>query len=99
MTIPCVATGAESAALASYEELRRHVLAGAGFGSHFGLVLLLREGVAAWIRGALGSSVPVQREASSDRRSAPRPVPDEIHAGIVRVLANMALSGRQEMIS
>lgn len=37
---------------AAYEQLRNGVLDGAGAGSHFGLVVLLREGVAAWLEGA-----------------------------------------------
>ena len=47
MTARHAATGDGDALVAAYEELRNHVLAGAGHGSPFGLILLLREGIAA----------------------------------------------------
>lgn len=96
MTVPPATTGAQSASSASYEELRRRVLAGTALGGSFGLVVLLREGVVAWMGGLGSRSVSVDPTASSDQRAAPLPVSNEIHAGIVRVLASMALSGRQE---
>ena len=44
----------------TYEELRRHVLTGSAFGGAGGLVLLLRDGLAAWMsRGAVGGA-PVE---------------------------------------
>lgn len=75
-----------------YEELRRHVLAGSAFGSRPGLVVLLRQGLAAWMacRPAGAGLEPVV---------APRPcttgpvVSDEVHAGLVRVLAGMVTRG------
>jgi hypothetical protein len=77
-----------------YEELRRHMLAGSPGGPPFGMVVLLREGVAAWIerratcRGAV---------AQSATRLTPRPVlSGELHAEIVHVLADIALKDRQE---
>ena len=77
---------------AAYEELRRRVLAGASFGGHSGLALLLREGIAAWMaRGGAGAA-PVEPAADPDRRGAAPIVSDEIHAAVVRVLASMALS-------
>ena len=41
--------GAADALVARYEDLRRWIVDGAGGGSRWGLVLLRREGLAAWI--------------------------------------------------
>ena len=78
-----------------YEELRRRVLAGAPFGGPGGLVLLRREGLVAWMtRGAAGAA-PVEAADAARRGAAPL-VSNEIHAAVVRVLVNMALSGLKE---
>jgi len=78
---------------AAYEALRRSVLAGASGGGHVGLVLLLREGLAAWMTSGAVSAAPVKAE----RRVAPPVLSNEIDAAVVRVLANMALGGLKEM--
>jgi hypothetical protein len=81
--------------VAAYEELRSHMLAGSPGGPHFGMVVLLREGVAAWIerRAACRGSA-----AQSATHSAPRPLLfDRLHAEIVHVLAGIVLNGREEM--
>lgn len=98
------AVGGDSPA-AEYERLRAHVRAGSAFGGHLGLVLLLREGVAAWMaRGSPASVQVAQLEQVESTASPERPVgvvapgvTDEIHAGLVRVLANIALAGRGEL--
>jgi hypothetical protein len=78
--------------VAAYEALRRRVLAGSVFGGPTGLVLFLREGLAAWMaRGAAGAA------ADPERRGAAPLVADAIHAAVVRVLASMALGGLKEM--
>lgn len=97
-------SGGDSPA-AEYEELRGHVRAGSAFGGHLGLVLLLREGVAAWMaRGSPSSGKVAQLEQVESTANPERPVGvvapgvmDEIHAGLVRVLANIALAGREEL--
>lgn len=81
--------------MAAYEELRNHVLAGAGYGSPFGLILLLREGIAAWMDRASARWVPAA-SSHPDRPGAAPMVSDEIRVGIARVLASMALAGRGE---
>jgi hypothetical protein len=82
--------------VAAYEALRRRVLTGAVFGGPGGLVLLLRDGLAAWMaRGAAGATAV--EAAGPERRGAAPLVADEIHAAVVRVLANMALAGLKEM--
>ncbi len=79
--------------VAAYEALRRSVLAGVSCGGHFGLVLLLREGLAAWMARRPACSTPVEPE----RRVAAPIMSNEIDAAVVRVLANMALGGLEEM--
>jgi hypothetical protein len=58
----------------------------------FGLVVLRREGIAAWMARGSARSAPV----APDRDAAAPAGSDEIHAGVVRVLASMALAGREE---
>lgn len=80
---------------ATYEELRRRVLTGAAFGGASGLVLFLREGLAAWMaRGAVGAA-SVAPAGHSVQGAAPR-VLTEIPAAVVRVLASMALGHIEE---
>ena len=96
MAVHAAPTGGEGFGV-TYEDLRRHVLTGSAVGGAGGLVLLLRDGLAAWMaRGAAGAA-PVEPAAHPDRRGAAPIVPDEIHAAVVRVLASMALGGRAEM--
>ena len=78
---------------AAYEALRRSVLAGVSGGGHVGLVLLRREGLAAWMtrRAACAASVEPERRVAAPILS------NEIDAAMVRVLANMALGGLEEV--
>ena len=82
--------------MAAYEELRSHRLAGSPGGPHFAMVVLLREGIAAWIERR---AICRELAAQSGTRPAPRPVLSELHAEIVHVLADIALQGREEMKS
>jgi hypothetical protein len=80
---------------ATYEDFRRRILTGAAGGSASGLVLCLREGLAAWMtHGAMGAG-PVAPAGQPERCAAPR-VSNEIHAAVVRVLASMALDRVKE---
>jgi len=80
--------GAADALVARYEDLRRWIVDGAGGGSRWGLVLLRREGLAAWITtwaAAPGAAVVDPRPEGARR------LPDAYHADVVRVLAGMTL--------
>jgi hypothetical protein len=77
----------------AYEALRRSVLAGFPGGGPGGLVLLLREGLAAWMTRGAVSAAPVE----AARRGAAPVLANEIDASVVQVLANMALGGLEEM--
>lgn len=83
-------------AVAAYEKLRSRVLASSTPGSQKGLPLLIREGISAWIRRYPARAVP---SLSVNRKTTPPQVPrvsNELHDGIVRLLATMALTGRKE---
>ena len=91
MTVFAVLPIGSDPSVAAYENLRRHVLAGTAFGSPFGLVLLLREGLAAWVsRGA--TSTAALEPAAEPSAAAPN-VCDGIRASVVQVLASMVLRG------
>ena len=89
-------TGGTDALGAAYEQLRHWVLAGAAPGSRdgtpFGLGLLLRAGIAGWMdQRASGATAP------APHRPAVAPLPSgELHAGVVRVLASIALAHHAE---
>ena len=94
MTVSLAAT-TDDTVVGAYEELRRHGLAGASFGGPGGLIVLRREGLVAWMtRGSVGAA-PVEATDAARRGAAPL-VSNEIHAAVVRVLVNMALSGLKE---
>ena len=92
-----------------YEELRRHVVAGVAVaGDHCAVVLLVREGIAAWIdrfSGGVAAAAPVAsreqsvggcRVARSSFSSSEPLAAEELHASVVRVLASMAMSNEGE---
>ena len=88
--LPVTPSASEPAA--AYEKLRQHVVS-QSCGSHFGLCLVHREGLAAWMARGVTPIVP------SFPALAPTPapvLPDEIQASFVQVLASMALAGRQQ---
>jgi hypothetical protein len=72
--------------VARYEDLRRWIIDGAGGGSRWGLVLLRREGLAAWI--ATWAAAPGAAMVDP-RPEVARRLPDAPQADVVRVLATM----------
>jgi len=93
MTASTATPHSDDTCVAAYETLRQNVLAGASCGGHVGLVLLLREGLAAWMVRRPAGSGPIEPE----QRVAAPILSNEIDAAVVRVLANMALGGLEEM--
>lgn len=81
---------------ARYEALRRYALAREGRPeARDGLVVLLREGVGAWLEAWSRVPAPTVPAAPVDRH---RPVlPDGVGAEVIRVLAGMALGHLQEV--
>jgi hypothetical protein len=83
------------AAVSAYEALRSHVLAGAA--SPAGLVLLLRQGVAAWMARRLACPSPAPAVACATARATRLLVGEDISATLVQVLASMALCAQAEL--
>lgn len=83
------------AAVTAYEALRSHVLAGAA--SPAGLVVVLRQGVAAWMARRLACPSPASAATFATARATRLLVGEEISATLVRVLASMALAAQPEL--
>ena len=81
----------------AYEELRSDMLSDLASGSHFGLILLIRQGVAAWMDRRAACSAPAKAVAVTRVSEAAPLISDELHADMVRVLACMAMAGRKEI--
>jgi hypothetical protein len=84
------AGGADAAA--AYEQLRRDVLQGSPHGGHVGLILLMREGVAAWIDCGVTGVTPEAASTTVDRVVTIPAVSPTLHAGIVDVLVHIVLT-------
>ncbi len=81
--------------VARYEELRRHVVDQQILAGRFGLAVLLRQGLAAWVDQ--WSKMPAPTPAPSAEISRPSPLPDDSQAEVINVLAAMALGHLQEV--
>ena len=83
--------------MTAYEVLRSHVLTDASPGGHAGLVVLLHQGVAAWMARRLtcAGPAPIATRTSTPCTSMSL-VGEAIHADIVRVLASMVLPPQPE---
>jgi hypothetical protein len=79
--------------VAAYENLRRHVLAGTAFGGRFGLILILQEGVAAWVSRCATSSASLEPARDAEPCAAAPKVSDGMRASVVQVLASMVFRG------
>ena len=78
-----------------YEELRRHAVERQILAGRFGLAVLLRQGLAAWVEQ--WSKVPAPLPTPSVEISRPSPLPDGTSADVIHVLAAMALGHMQEV--
>ena len=79
-----------------YEQLRCHILAGSPGGGHAGLAVLLREGVAAWME-RMTAVTPVLSARRED--ATPLTITGPLPAGIVQILASIALGRIEEIHS
>jgi hypothetical protein len=86
---PDAATWAER-----YETLRSHMVQAATTQSHEGLIVLLRQGVAAWMMMSAESKTPRAGVSDLLPRAKARRFPEESNASFVQALATMALAGR-----
>ena len=82
-----------------YEVLRAHAVARHASASRDGLVVLLRQGVAAWMDAWSRLPAPWTPPAppAQTERQRPSPLPDEASPEVVRILAAMTLSHLQEV--
>ena len=78
-----------SVTVTAYEQLRAHVLEATTAGV-FGLIVLMREGVAAWLAHA--APPPAATTHAKEPLAATPSVSDDIHADMICVLANMAMA-------
>jgi hypothetical protein len=86
---PTVARDGDPTQMA-YEALRGLVIAGAVSG-RLGLVVLRREGLAAWMTRRSTDADPITAVPSDHHGTEVPRASDDVHAGLVRVLASMAL--------
>lgn len=88
---------AEPTALASdYEALRSGALGDALVGGHFGLVVLMREGVAAWMKQAAGQPATGTPRVAKDVLTGTPLIPDGLRADVALVLASMVMTTHEE---
>jgi len=87
--------GADAAG--AYEQLRRAVLQGSPHSGHVGLILILREGLTAWIDRGVTGVTPEAASTNVDRVVAIPAFSQTLHDGIVDVLVNIALTTREEV--
>jgi hypothetical protein len=87
--------GTADSAVAAYEKLRSHMLSGSPGGPHFSTLVLLRQGIVAWIECGAACRGAATQSATA---ATPRPVLAEaLQAEIVNVLADIVLKRREEM--
>jgi len=79
-----------------YEALRTHVVDRRALASHDGLVVLLRQGLAAWMEAWSRLPAPPASPVQTERQRPSR-LPDDASAEVVRVLAAMTLSHIEEV--
>jgi hypothetical protein len=93
-----MASGGSDVSVALYEQLRLHVHeGGTAPGGHCGLVLLLREGMAAWMAWRMTGAGASEPMTTHQRPVRVPQAAEDFHASLVRVLASLAMSGRKEI--
>jgi hypothetical protein len=80
----------------NYEALRSGAFEDGAVGGHFGLVILMREGVAAWMRHAAMQPAPVTHVAAKEVVTGTPPIPDGLRGDVALVLANMVMTTHEE---
>lgn len=88
---------ADDGAAAAYEALRGHILAGSPGRQHFGLILLLREGVAVWLERRSTAENTAAKFTRPDTSASKSLITEPLQAELVSVLAGIALIDRKEM--
>lgn len=83
--------------VARYEQLRKDVLSQAN-GGGFGLILLLRQGMIAWIRACTLNPVPAPAERSAPPWDAVSRLPGDVRSQAAVILAGILLHHPTERI-
>lgn len=81
-------------AVAGYEDLRRQAMGAPGFHNGLGMVLFLRQGMAAWMKARL-QATSARAESSRRRGEADERIPLDLRGEAALILAGMALGGLQ----
>lgn len=88
-------TGRDGHALAErYEQLRQAATSSAGHRGGDGLVLLMRRGMAAWMRSAVDE--PLQRPGAAAPAPGPE-MPEGIERHLIDILAAMTMATAMEL--
>ena len=87
----------EDSTVAAYETLRSEVVEGTPSGSHLGLIVLLREGLAGLATWMCHAECSARAQPAIRSHRLMPLLGDQDQASIVRVLASMALAGREQM--
>jgi hypothetical protein len=78
-----------------YEQLRRHALMGTSSSTSVGLILLLRQGLAAWIRACSCSTLSPTRDFVPPLHTVD-PLPADLRSQAAVILAGILLHSRPE---
>ena len=87
--------------MARYEDLRRTALDGAwSAGGAWGLAMFMRQGLAAWMHAwpRQTGDEPLARQHTSST-VASSALPTSVSGQLVKVLANMVFTARQEVVA
>lgn len=96
MTSSFVTSAVRDDSVGEYEDLRGRVVGGSAAGSCFDVQLLIHEGIVAWMmRGSSQAVSHVPPEGAALRVAIAPGCFDEIHTGLVRGLASIALASRR----
>ncbi len=93
---PVISEQSVSEHAARYEALRHHQRERPGAIAGYGLAVLLRQGVAAWMEVASQVPAPAQR-STQDNTGRPPPLPGGSNAEVVHVLAAMTMEHIQQV--
>ncbi len=93
---PVISEQSASEHAARNEALRHHQIERQGAIAGYGLAVLLRQGVAAWMEAASKVPAPARRSAQDDQRRPPA-LPEGSNAEVVHVLAAMTIEHIQQV--
>ena len=84
--------------VSAYEALRKETLEGVTSRRLFGLAVLLRQGMRAWMEGQTTYSPAKKEQPASNKATTIPQLDSEGRASLVQVLASMVIAGQGEPI-